>query len=69
MVSPKDRPTPNERTLETLARKHQREKLKDAKADWHFISSLDDIAWLLNLRGSDVPYNPVFLAHLLLQPS
>ena len=34
-------------------------------ADWHLISSLDDIAWLFNLRGNDVPYNPVFLAHAL----
>ncbi|WP_066334889.1 aminopeptidase P family protein [Azohydromonas lata] len=32
----------------------------------HFISSVDDVAWLLNLRGADVDYNPVFLAHLLL---
>ncbi len=31
----------------------------------HLLSSLDDIAWLLNLRGSDVQCNPVFLAHLL----
>ena len=30
------------------------------------ISTVDDIAWLLNLRGADVGYNPVFLAHLLL---
>ena len=37
-------------------------------ASHHFISSVDDIAWLLNLRGSDVDYNPVFLAHLLLSP-
>jgi Xaa-Pro aminopeptidase len=35
-------------------------------ASHHFLSSLDDIAWLTNLRGSDVDYNPVFLAHLLL---
>lgn len=35
-------------------------------ADYHFISALDDIAWILNLRGSDVDYNPVFLAHLLI---
>jgi Xaa-Pro aminopeptidase len=32
----------------------------------HFISTVDDIAWVTNLRGSDVTYNPVFLAHLLL---
>ncbi len=30
------------------------------------ISSLDDIAWVLNLRGEDVPYNPVFLSYLLI---
>lgn len=35
-------------------------------ADWHLLSSLDDIAFLLNLRGSDVSYNPVFLSFLLL---
>jgi Xaa-Pro aminopeptidase len=36
-----------------------------AGASHHFVSTLDDIAWLLNLRGGDVDYNPVFLAHLL----
>ncbi|MDS1140983.1 aminopeptidase P family protein [Pusillimonas sp. SM2304] len=36
------------------------------KADWHWLSSLDDIAWLFNLRGNDVPYNPVFLAYALI---
>ncbi|SCK30028.1 aminopeptidase P family protein [Vogesella sp. LIG4] len=40
--------------------------MREAGADWHFISTLDDIAWLTNLRGSDVNYNPVFIAHLLL---
>lgn len=35
-------------------------------ASHHFISTVDDIAWLFNLRGSDVSYNPVFLAHALL---
>jgi len=33
----------------------------DAKSVW--ISSLDTIAWLMNIRGSDVPYNPVVVAH------
>lgn len=37
-------------------------------ADRHFVSTLDDIAYLFNLRGSDVNYNPVFLAHALLEP-
>ena len=35
-------------------------------ATHHFVSTVDDIAWLLNLRGADVSYNPVFLAHLLI---
>ncbi|MFW5684018.1 MAG: aminopeptidase P family protein [Spirochaetota bacterium] len=34
-------------------------------ADYHLISTLDDIAWLLNIRGNDVDYNPVAVAHLL----
>ena len=37
-------------------------------ATHHFVSTVDDIAWITNLRGSDVPYNPVFLAHLLVGP-
>ncbi|RQO54441.1 Xaa-Pro aminopeptidase [Paucibacter sp. KBW04] len=35
----------------------------------HFISSVDDVAWLFNLRGADVDYNPVFVAHALLSAS
>jgi len=34
-------------------------------ADYHFISTLDDIAYLFNLRGADVSFNPVFVAHAL----
>jgi len=34
-------------------------------ASHHFVSTVDDIAWITNLRGADVEYNPVFLAHLL----
>ncbi|MCQ2233227.1 MAG: aminopeptidase P family protein [Paludibacteraceae bacterium] len=36
------------------------------KTDYMLISALDEIAWLLNLRGSDVNYNPVFYAFLIL---
>lgn len=32
------------------------------RAESHFISSLDDVAWLLNIRGQDVPCNPVVLS-------
>ncbi|MBV8209574.1 MAG: aminopeptidase P family protein [Burkholderiaceae bacterium] len=45
-----------------------RDAMRQAGTDWHLVSTLDDIAWLLNLRGSDVSYNPVFLAHLLIGP-
>lgn len=43
-----------------------REGMAKAGATHHLISSLDDIAWLTNLRGADVDYNPVFLAYLLI---
>ncbi len=43
-----------------------RAAVKAAGATHHFISSLDDVAWLLNLRGADVTYNPVFVAHVLM---
>ncbi len=45
-----------------------REAMREAGATHHFISTVDDIAWLLNLRGADVSFNPVFLAHLLIAP-
>ncbi len=45
--------------------RHVRTAMKRAGADRHWLSSLDDIAWLTNLRGSDVEYNPVFLAHMM----
>ncbi|KAG0323409.1 hypothetical protein BGZ97_006771 [Linnemannia gamsii] len=38
-------------------------------ADWHWLSTLDDIAWIFNLRGADVSYNPVFVAYALIGPS
>jgi Xaa-Pro aminopeptidase len=37
-------------------------------AQRHFISTLDDIAYLFNLRGADIPFNPVFLSHALVEP-
>jgi len=45
-----------------------REAVAALGATHHLLSSLDDIAWLTNLRGSDVSCNPVFLCHLLLEP-
>ena len=44
-----------------------RDTLKQRKADAHFIATLDDIAWLFNLRGSDVSFNPVFVSFALIE--
>ena len=43
-----------------------RESMAGHGATHHFVSTVDDVAWITNLRGSDVDYNPVFLAHLLI---
>ncbi|NML60407.1 aminopeptidase P family protein [Massilia sp. RP-1-19] len=45
-----------------------REAMAGLGANAHFISTLDDIAYLFNLRGADVSFNPVFLAHALIAP-
>jgi Xaa-Pro aminopeptidase len=42
-----------------------RAAMQRSGATHHVVSALDEIAWVLNLRGSDVEYNPVFLSHLL----
>ena len=43
-----------------------RQALREQKAEGLVISQLDEIAWLLNLRGSDVHCNPVFVSYVLL---
>lgn len=43
-----------------------RKEMKDAGANVHLLSSLDDIAWILNLRGDDIAYNPVALSYLMI---
>lgn len=53
-----------ETTLSKIGR--VRTALRDKGADGMLVSALDDIAWVLNLRGSDVHCNPVFVAYLLL---
>lgn len=44
-----------------------REKMKEEGADIHILTTLDDIAWLFNLRGSDVDFCPVFLAYAVIR--
>ncbi|KVO17141.1 peptidase M24 [Burkholderia ubonensis] len=43
-----------------------RRAMRAQSAQWHFVSTLDDLAWLFNLRGADVSFNPVFVAHALI---
>lgn len=44
-----------------------RRRMKDKGAGAHVICALDEIAWLFNLRGSDVSYNPVFLSYAVIE--
>lgn len=44
-----------------------REALAKKKADAMIISALDEIAWLLNIRGNDVEYNPVVISYVVLE--
>ena len=46
--------------------KRVREFLVEKKADYFLLTSLEDIAWLLNMRGNDVESTPVILSYLLL---
>ncbi len=60
-------PYPGNTRAEKLAmiRKTMHEKL----ADHHLMTSLDDIAWTFNLRGRDVAFNPLVVAHALVSPT
>lgn len=61
---------------EQYAGKGAREKIRDVQeamrkvhATVHVLTSLDDIAWLLNIRGNDIEFNPVVLAYVVLTPN
>ncbi|KAK0911250.1 hypothetical protein LTR02_003466 [Friedmanniomyces endolithicus] len=61
--------------LEYAGKKYQekveelRKELDKKKAAGFVVSMLDEIAWLFNLRGSDIPYNPVFFSYALVTPT
>lgn len=42
-----------------------RKGMREAGGTTIIISALDEIAWLLNLRGNDIPFNPVFFAYVI----
>ena len=58
---------PIEFATRTVKEKHELvlKAMADTSCDLHLVTTLDDIAWLLNLRGADVAFNPVFLAHAI----
>ncbi|KAM9326178.1 xaa-Pro aminopeptidase 1 [Gastrophryne carolinensis] len=43
-----------------------RAKMAERKASWIVLTALDEVAWLFNLRGLDVEYNPVFFAYAII---
>lgn len=51
---------------ESIKEKYARVAAKIDGADLMIITTLDDIAWLLNLRGNDISYNPLFFSYLIL---
>ncbi|MDO5755006.1 MAG: aminopeptidase P family protein [Tissierellia bacterium] len=43
-----------------------RSKMREAGADYHFIGSLEDICYLMNIRGHDISFNPVVISYALI---
>lgn len=71
-----DRPERPSTQLRTLGREYTgltwqdkittlRMKMTDRKITWFVATALDEIAWLFNLRGADIEYNPVFFAYAI----
>lgn len=46
-----------------------RKELEKKKSSGFIVSMLDEIAWLFNLRGNDIPYNPVFFSYAAVTPT
>jgi len=76
----KDKPArPNEPvrvlSLEYAGKRYQdkieelRKELDKKKAAGFVVSMLDEVAWLFNLRGNDIPYNPVFFSYAVVTPT
>ncbi|MDO5521787.1 MAG: aminopeptidase P family protein [bacterium] len=72
-----DRPTLSEKSTFVLELKYAgedagdkiariREQMACKQTNMHIVTSLDDIAWILNIRGDDVEYNPVVLSYLVI---
>jgi Xaa-Pro aminopeptidase len=46
-----------------------RKELEKKKSSGFIVSMLDEVAWLFNLRGNDIPYNPVFFSYAAVTPT
>lgn len=57
---------PGEKRIDRLGR--LRDWIAENDADYALLSSLDDIAWILNVRASDIEYNPLVISYLLVGP-
>ncbi|MCA7954079.1 aminopeptidase P family protein [Burkholderia seminalis] len=61
-----EHPAPQADTTRASKLAEVRRAMHAQGAQWHFVSTLDDLAWLFNLRGADVNFNPVFVAHAMI---
>ena len=54
---------------ESVLSKLQRvvQEMEKERVNWMVVCALDEVAWLLNLRGSDIQYNPVFLSYVVIK--
>lgn len=43
-----------------------RKQMEICECNYHFVGSLDDVAWIFNIRGNDVAYNPLALAYAII---
>lgn len=79
LVWGKDRPSKPSEPVVLLADKYAgkdtgakledlRKEITKKKAKGFVVSMLDEIAWLFNLRGNDIPYNPVFFSYAIVTP-
>jgi Xaa-Pro aminopeptidase len=75
-----DRPPRPKEKVRVLAEKYSgkkfqskieelRKEIDKKKAAGIIISMLDEVAWLFNLRGNDIPYNPVFFSYAAVTPT
>ena len=55
-------------SIESKLDRLRREMSKEG-ADFVLLSALDEVAWLFNLRGGDIPYNPVFFSYAVISQS